>query len=1180
MNSAGQAIPGLRTQREGCFVFQWKPFFYAAIVLSASLSLHAQANRVFVFPSGGSPNVTVLDASTLANAGTVVSSPNAFQAVSVPDGSKYYIVSNNATRTLTIVSANNLSAPRYVDLGTNASAAAITPDGRFLLVTAGTLKVFRTDTDAQVADVGVGIGPTDIEVSNDSRRAYVMSTTSGLISVVDLTASPAAVLNQISIGSPLSITLRPDNKSLLVLVPNGIVPVTLNTNSAGATIPVGSLGSGRILVTPDSTRAVVVNRGLPPLSVSQVINLATGAPTQIGAANQAFSQIVILDNATAFGLTTDSTVALIDLASGAAAVQTYGQNTRSIGAAPNGKTLFLASTTNSNVTRVDVSTNTPSSQAVGVAPTGFAVVFPPPTSGAANITINGGDRQTLFAGQTAPVPLSVLITTADGSPVFNAPVTFTGSGVNFSPAQQPVVTNTRGIAEVFVSLPPPASGARPDGSLAASADAGIGQGAPTTTVTAASPAGSVNFTLTVAAGTGLQIVSGDYQVTTPNTPFADPLIVQVINADGTPVPQGTVVQFVSNFQISTTTDANGFAQVSCAPGSQTGCFRGYIPQGSGLTAYPNPVIVSVVGRPDLGTVVFQYLQTSIFPVSFTGQTSGDMQTGNTGQPLSQPLCVQVTAGTLAVPIAVRWTVVDGPAGSASASFNPPFGIGGGGFYCTQVTVGPRTGTIHVAASIGGVAGSVTFTITAIGGPPQRVVQIQGCVDAPVVTASTSICNGQSGNPGQTLPLALRVQVLDASGNPVQLPNTQFPLTFTVSPPSAATLSNFFQQSDGQASVVVTLGNTPGPFLIQATAGNGIATWNMRVLPNAAAIVVLSGNNQQVPVGGATGSITVRVNDSLGNPVANQAVTISAPATVTIVPAQGQAGNPVIVNSASDGTVSFSARIGAGTPIGPLAITVSFSNVNTGGGSGSTALTVTVTGAQPVFTASSIVNAASFVPGMVPWGLATLFGKGLSQVSGTQFPGGATTFQGVTLSINGVPVPLYLIANQDGVEQINFQVRADLGTPSTVQVQLNNNGSVTTVSNVPVFPVQPGIFEYTPQGSATKYAAALKTDGSVIGPNNPISRGQAFSIFLTGAGPSLPLLQTGQVGPLPPAVTYFQPTVGIAGRGAKVLFSGVAPGLVIYQINVVVPDDAPVGNAVTLDVLMGGVPSQTSHIAVQ
>ena len=169
----------------------------------------------------------------------------------------------------------------------------------------------------------------------------------------------------------------------------------------------------------------------------------------------------------------------------------------------------------------------------------------------------------------------------------------------------------------------------------------------------------------------------------------------------------------------------------------------------------------------------------------------------------------------------------------------------------------------------------------------------------------------------------------------------------------------------------------------------------------------------------------------------------------------------------------------------------------------------------------------------------------------------------------------------GQEQINFQVPAELATPSDVQVQVNNNGSVGTVSTVPVTLVQPGIFEYTPAGSALLYAAVIKPDGSTVGPLNPASRGSIVSLFITGLGPTSPPLSTGEPGPVPPATTNYRPTVGLNDGGVGVVFSGAAPGFIgLEQVNFEIPMSAPVGPNIKLSVGTNGVFSQNSRIAVQ
>jgi len=146
--------------------------------------------------------------------------------------------------------------------------------------------------------------------------------------------------------------------------------------------------------------------------------------------------------------------------------------------------------------------------------------------------------------------------------------------------------------------------------------------------------------------------------------------------------------------------------------------------------------------------------------------------------------------------------------------------------------------------------------------------------------------------------------------------------------------------------------------------------------------------------------------------------------------------------------------------------------------------------------------------MTPGGLASLFGTGFSEITGLEFPGGATSHKGTQVLIDGQAAPLYLVRSEGGQEQINFQVRTDVPGPSTVRVEVVNSGARLSLAGVPVLRVQPGMFEYVPAGSTVRYAAAVKPDGSVIGPNNRVERGTAFSIYLTGMGVSVPLLQTG------------------------------------------------------------------------
>lgn len=236
---------------------------------------------------------------------------------------------------------------------------------------------------------------------------------------------------------------------------------------------------------------------------------------------------------------------------------------------------------------------------------------------------------------------------------------------------------------------------------------------------------------------------------------------------------------------------------------------------------------------------------------------------------------------------------------------------------------------------------------------------------------------------------------------------------------------------------------------------------------------------------------------------------------------------------------------------------------------------------PAPSITGVGNAASYQPGISPGTLATLFGTNLSPVVGVASPGGATSYQGVSVTVGGRPAPLFTVANVNGSEQINFQVPAELTAPNTVVVQLNNNGSDAMV-NVPLVVVLPGIFEYVPVGSSTLYAAIVKPDGSVVGPSNPAARGSTVAMFLTGLGPTSPFLATGQPGPVPPATTVYEPViVGLNDGDVPASFSGIAPYFVgLDQVNFTIPTNATVGSSVSFSVSVDGVLSQSSTIAVQ
>jgi hypothetical protein len=117
--------------------------------------------------------------------------------------------------------------------------------------------------------------------------------------------------------------------------------------------------------------------------------------------------------------------------------------------------------------------------------------------------------------------------------------------------------------------------------------------------------------------------------------------------------------------------------------------------------------------------------------------------------------------------------------------------------------------------------------------------------------------------------------------------------------------------------------------------------------------------------------------------------------------------------------------------------------------------------------------------------------------------------------------------------------------------------------------------FNPQGIAAEVAGALNEDGTLNGSSpavqaaparrGPAKRGSVLQLFASAAGLS----------------GDREPEVFIGGVRARVLFSGPAPGLDrAWQINVQIPEDAPVAPAVHVRVIFGIYEWPSIDIGVQ
>jgi len=209
---------------------------------------------------------------------------------------------------------------------------------------------------------------------------------------------------------------------------------------------------------------------------------------------------------------------------------------------------------------------------------------------------------------------------------------------------------------------------------------------------------------------------------------------------------------------------------------------------------------------------------------------------------------------------------------------------------------------------------------------------------------------------------------------------------------------------------------------------------------------------------------------------------------------------------------------------------------------------------------AVANGASFLNQPVaPGSLITIFGSNLaaSQVGASVIPL-PTTLSDASVTFNGIPAPLLLVAAQQINAQLPWNVLPDGATSGVVHVVVSRNGSASLPFEFPVGDFGPAIFTLQ---SGTGQAAAINPDGSVAGVAGsipgvtllPASPGDTIVVYATGLGAVTPSIDNAAAPGNILRNTSTMPTVFIGGFEAQVAFAGLSPQFVgVYQINVVVP----------------------------
>ena len=325
--------------------------------------------------------------------------------------------------------------------------------------------------------------------------------------------------------------------------------------------------------------------------------------------------------------------------------------------------------------------------------------------------------------------------------------------------------------------------------------------------------------------------------------------------------------------------------------------------------------------------------------------------------------------------------------------------------------------------------------------------------------------------------------------------------------------------DGPASITIPAGATAGKttfralrpgveiFRAEPAAAGTFMITEARLniaAPTSLALKILSGNRQTATPGAPLANpIVLKLTDANDLPYAD----------VRIV-ATGGTVSPASALTGPDGRASFT-WTPTSEPLNSLQFRIE---------GAAAPLAEAFALSKPAFATTSVLNAASFRPGIVPGSIATIFGANL--------------FAPV-VTVEGARAQIFYSDDR----QINFAVPALTQTSATASVQVETALGATTAA-VPLLSVQPGIFF----DAASGRAAAIDR-GSRI-----------FELYATGLGSAT---VTAQVG----------------GRPAEVLFSGRAPGFVgLYQINIRVDAAVPNGEQ-PVSLTAAGITSNEAKLAV-
>lgn len=229
---------------------------------------------------------------------------------------------------------------------------------------------------------------------------------------------------------------------------------------------------------------------------------------------------------------------------------------------------------------------------------------------------------------------------------------------------------------------------------------------------------------------------------------------------------------------------------------------------------------------------------------------------------------------------------------------------------------------------------------------------------------------------------------------------------------------------------------------------------------------------------------------------------------------------------------------------------------------------------PVIATAGISSPHDFggYPAAGPGSIVEIYGTNLAATSRSwaaqDFQNGnaPTTLDGVSVTVKGIPAYVSYVSPT----QVNIQVPAGVPTDGVAPVILTYNSEASQPVNLSMRPYEGGLLAPASfKVGNTQYVAAIHastgafvTNGKIPGyPSAPAKPGETLIFYGVGFGPvtptSVPVAGqiVNQANNLMNTVTF-----QFGSSTAQVTYAGLVQGYVgLYQINVVVPSDAPTGD---------------------